>query len=540
MIGSTRRQALRWLLSTAGVALVAACTPPPQSTNPPPVATSQPPAAATRGTSASVSSNPATPAPSGQPKRGGTLRVGQIGDIARLDGQLVTTVDATWMPYDRLTAYDANLQPQPMLAESWEFSSDYKQLKLNLRKGVHFHSGREFTSEDVKWNLMHVRDPKVAAGALILQSNWYTSIDTPDKYTVILGSEQPKPATFDFFEFFDIVDSDTADSLTTLIGTGPFKFVEWVQGDHLLFTRNADYWQNGLPYLDQVEVHVLSDGQAMVAQLEAGALDIADAPPLTDFARLGKDPNYRSWNVPSGTNVIGLNTTLPPTDNKLLRQALNYAIDRQRIVSTVYLGTGAAECLPWEANSLAFDATKNGFYTYDPDKAKSLIAQSGLTGLAFDLVTTTGQAETNALAQLYQASLSALGINLTIRPYQTATYLDQINNHKYTGAYIGGIAYAAMEPVTRMANSRHLDPSGNSNTGFTSPEYVQLFNQASAEPDTNKRKQIYSQVNDLLLDQSFVMPICSAPARMLTRAQVHDIGLSQHGAFLFNSAWLDS
>src|SRR5262249_29248744 len=147
------------------------------------------------------------------------------------------------------------------------------------------------------------------------------------------------------------------------------------------------YWQSGLPYLDQVQIQVLSDGQAMVAQLEAGALDVADTPPLADFARLGKDPNYRTFTVPSGTNVIGLNTTRAPTDNKVLRQALNYVIDRQRIVSTVYLGTGAPECLPWETNSLAYDAAKNNFYTFDPEKAKSLVAKSGLSGLTFDLVT---------------------------------------------------------------------------------------------------------------------------------------------------------
>jgi ABC-type transport system substrate-binding protein len=182
----------------------------------------------------------------------------------------------------------------------------------------------------------------------------------------------------------------------------------------------------------------------------------------------------------------------------------------------------------------------NSAYAYDLDTARSLLAQAGASNLEFDLVTTQGNQETDQLAQLYQAALASLGIKLTIRPYQTATYLDQINNHKYTGAYIGAIAYAAMEPVTRMANSRHLDPSGNSNTGFTSPEYVQLFNAASAEPDPAKRKSIYSQINDLLLDESFVMPINSSPARMLTRATVHDVGLSQHGAFLFNAAWLDT
>jgi peptide/nickel transport system substrate-binding protein len=535
--GLTRRTALRLLGLGAASGLLAACAPnAPVASSPTSVpATTSAPAGAT----VSVSQPTPAAASAAQPKRGGSLKVGQIGDAARLDGQLVTTVDATWMPYDRLTAYDANLKPQPMLAESWEFSSDFKQLKLYLRKGVHFHSGREFTSDDVKWNLMHVQDPKVAAGALILQSKWFTSVETPDKYTAILGSEQPKPATFDFFEYFDIVDSETADAMQTLVGTGPFKFVEWAQGDHLLFTRNTDYWQPGLPYLDEVRIVVIKDGQAMMVQLESGGLDSADGPPLPDFARLAKDAGYTQWIVASGTNVIGVNTTKPPTDNKLVRQALSYALDRKRIVDTIYLGTGTPEALPWETNSLAYDAAKNSAYAYDPDKAKSLLAQAALSGLAFDLVTNTGNQQTDSLAQLYQSSLASLGITLTIKPYDTATYLDQINNHKYTGAYIGTTAYAAMEPVTRMANSRHLDPSGNSNTGYTSPQYVQLFNQASAEPDNAKRKAIYDQVNDLMLDEAFVDSIASAPARMLTKSYVKDIGLSQHGAFLFNSAWID-
>ena len=135
-----------------------------------------------------------------------------------------------------------------MLAESWELSSDNKQLKLNLRKGVQFHSGREFTSEDVKWNVMWVRDPKVAAGALIQQSRWFSDVETPDKYTAILVSDQPRPAAFDFFEFFNIVDSVTAEGPERdrkLVGTGPFIQTEWVQGDHLSFERNPNYWQTG-------------------------------------------------------------------------------------------------------------------------------------------------------------------------------------------------------------------------------------------------------------------------------------------------------
>ena len=118
-----------------------------------------------------------------------------------------------------------------MLAESWDVGGDYKQIKLNLRKGVQCHTGREFTSDDVKYNILRAQDPKVGAGQFANQARWFTGIETPDKYTAILNSEQPRPLVFDFFEYFNMVDKDTVegpDAKTTTVGTGPFTFVEWV------------------------------------------------------------------------------------------------------------------------------------------------------------------------------------------------------------------------------------------------------------------------------------------------------------------------
>ncbi|MBV8084596.1 MAG: hypothetical protein JO247_07250, partial [Chloroflexi bacterium] len=257
------------------------------------------------------------------------------------------------------------------------------------------------------------------------------------------------------------------------------------------------------------------------------------------YARLTANSQYAGWQVPSGTNVIGQNVTMKPQDNKMVRQAMNYALDRKRIVQTVYQNIGDTEDLPWLPNSVAYEAAKNTTYPFDMDKAKALLAQAGLAaGSAFDIVITSSSIEAAALAQIMQSALTQLGITLNIKPYDTASYLDQINNHKYHGLYIGAIAYAAMEPVTIIANSRHLDPTGNSNTGYTSPQYLQLYNSAAVEPDASKRKALYSQLNDLFLDESAVMPIVSAPARLLTRNTVHDIGLSMHGAFLYNDAWI--
>ena len=120
-----------------------------------------------------------------QPKTGGTLRFAATADVPNLDGhqRSAALTDTVWTAYDRLTQYDANGKVQPMLAESWDVTPDYKQVKFNLRKGVQFHTGRELTSDDVKWNILRVRDPKVGSGSYVTWSNWFTTIETPDKNT---------------------------------------------------------------------------------------------------------------------------------------------------------------------------------------------------------------------------------------------------------------------------------------------------------------------------------------------------------------------
>src|SRR5207248_1669476 len=146
-------------------------------------------------------------------------------------------------------------------------NTNFSQIKLNLRKGVQYHSGREFTSADVDYNLRRVQSGKSFNGQIEKQSKWWTTIETPDKYTIVLKSEQPRPALFDFFEYLNIQDKDILegpDAKTKTIGTGPFVLSERVQGDHILFTKNKNYWQTGKPYLDSMDVKILADTQALV------------------------------------------------------------------------------------------------------------------------------------------------------------------------------------------------------------------------------------------------------------------------------------
>src|SRR5438876_1048961 len=249
----SRRSALRFFISTAGVALLTACSGVPAApTAAPTVAkpvVTTPPAPAATGIATPPAAPAATAKPAAptapQPASGGTLRYATTADVATLDPYLVTTngMETSWLVFDRLTAYDANLKPQPMLAESWDFSPDFKQFKLNIRKGVQYHNGRELTSEDVKYSLLRPRDTSVGNGILAGISNWFTTIDTPDKYTVEIKTDAPRPGFFDGLEIFNICDKanvEGPDAKTSIVGTGPFVLMERVPGDHFTFVKNKN------------------------------------------------------------------------------------------------------------------------------------------------------------------------------------------------------------------------------------------------------------------------------------------------------------
>jgi peptide/nickel transport system substrate-binding protein len=549
-----RRHALRLLASGASTALLAACTSAPAAPTPAPAAPTAAPAAPTPASAAptaapqpaatvSAAPKPTASQPQAQPKSGGTLRLGMVGDVSTLDGHNTTPnqFDTTWSVFDRLISYDAKLQPQPELAESWDLSTDLTQIKLNLRKGIQWHSGREFTSDDVKYNMLRVRDAKLQIPTLRNQSNWFTSSDTPDKYSIVLKSDLPRPAIFDFFEYFNQVDQETMEgpnAKTASIGTGPFKFVEWVQGDHLSFERNPNYWKSGRPYVESF-VASARDAQAMLVQLEAGGLDVAKGPSPNDFARYRGEPAYQPiiHSVSGNYFLFGLNLGIPPLDNKQVRQALNYALDRNRFVETFMFGTGTAQSLPWPTSSPAFEASKQNFYAFDLDKAASLLKSAGVSGLTLDCNVLNAWPQLVSFAPVYQADLAKIGVTLNIRSLELATWVDEAVNRKYKGMYLSNSTFAQLEPSSTLSNGRATDPNSN-NSLFQSDTYSKLIGQASAEPDAGKRKGLYSQLNDILLDESFIMVLAGAPPTLVARANVMGIAPSAHDGFYYDSTYL--
>jgi peptide/nickel transport system substrate-binding protein len=538
----SRRSALALLISAAGAGLLAACGPsavppaPPAATTPPQQPAAAPttaPAAAAKPAATSVAATPVgatgvAPAPTATAnpavKTGGMLRWGQVGNL--------TTTDAvSWSPVanntlgqvnEMLIEYDDDLSIVPRLAESWEQNTDNTQVKLNLRKGVQWHNGREFNSDDVEYTVLRARDPKNPfASTVAVGSAWWTSIEKPDKYTIILKSDKPRPGAFDFLQYLRILNKETMegpDATTNVVGTGAFKWVEWASGDHITLAKNPNYWESGHPYLDGVNISIFRDVQSMVVAFESGTLDVADLLAIPDADRLRNDSKVKLYQ----THDLGqffyatVNVATPPMDSKLFRQALNYAIDRQRFTDTVMKGfTGEPRALPWAKSSPAFDAEKNKAYAFDLDKAKSLMAQSGVTNATFDIAwSLAGYAsEYQQLATIIQGDLAKIGITTTLKPTEAAAFTQAGFgiNPPYSGMRLSAGAFCQLrEAGSEFALSRTFGYANNS-AGFYDDQWTQLAAGVAIEPDPAKRKEMYDQINDYLLDQSFVITITPYP-----------------------------
>jgi peptide/nickel transport system substrate-binding protein len=196
--------------------------------------------------------------------------------------------------------------------------------------------------------------------------------------------------------------------------------------------------------------------------------------------------------------------------------------------------------LPWEENSLAYEASKVNAYQFDLDKAKSLLNQAGVTSAELDFLASPNAPEFDLISQIYQNDLAKIGLKLNIVRLEQAAWLDQVNNRKYKGFWASTMAVNTGEPVSGLSLGRATDPNSN-NQGFKDERYTSLINEAASEPDPAKRRALYSQINDILLDESFVMCLTVYPPKMVTSSKVHDVitPTSLPTAFMLTDVWLD-
>ncbi|MDE2747501.1 MAG: ABC transporter substrate-binding protein [Chloroflexota bacterium] len=444
---------------------------------------------------------------------GGTLNFGHLGDFQYFDPYLLPLADWPMFNqiYNVLARYDDTLTPQPELAESWELSDDGLTLTFKLRPGVKFHNGRGVVADDVKFSLEYAQDPETGANIRTL-ARAVASVEVVDELTVAFHFAEPTPAAFDLIDLLFIVNSESIEEINSNpVGTGPFRFAEWAPGDFARFERFEGYFREGVPQLDEVIVRAIPDSATMIANLEGGTLDLIAAPPASEFERLEAADGIKVVRGFPGGLVwdLSLNTGRAPFDNKLVRQALQHALDRQRIVDIVFFNVSDPWLQPQSDKSPLYDPDLEGYYTFDLDKARSLLEEAGYAdGFEFTVLTATTNPDGARLLQVFQADLAQLGITLHIDEVEPAQYRPRALDLDFDGA-IFTYGRASKDPASLFGTTGVWrpgpDPINLSN--FSTEEYRRLIAEGQREIDPVRRQEIYQELNRYQLEESFILVI---------------------------------
>jgi peptide/nickel transport system substrate-binding protein len=335
---------------------------------------------------------------------------------------------------ENLIYLDVDGTLQPALAESWEPSEDGMSWFLNLRQGVAFHDGTPFNAEAVKYNLDRFMgvDGNPAIFAFLLGE--VDSVEVVDEYIVEIKLLQPfAPIASHLSHSFIGIHSPASlealaedDFVTEPVGTGPFTYVSWDRGNEIVMARNDNYW-GGAPQLEKVTFRFVPEGGSRVMMLETGEVDAIMAVPPTDIERLdGVD----GIDIVHQTSVrliyLGFNLEREEFQDVRVRQALNYAINKDVLVDTIFRGVGEPSTAP--IVPAIFGYTQAGPYEYNVDKAKELLADAGYAdGFEIELFHPTGRyPQDSTVTEAVQAMLADVGITATLQTREWATYLSTV------------------------------------------------------------------------------------------------------------------
>lgn len=490
-----------------------------------------------------------TAAVGSEPQEGGTLRLGITTDL------LPTSVfsnasDGTntliGLVYDTLIDYGPeSLEPRPSLATSWEQSEDGRSLTLQLRDDVTFHSGRQFTSKDVQFSIENTFADPAWAVQLQRTAAAITEFDTSKPNEITLTSEQPLSNIFDLLDMVPIVDEESFAGLkdgSEYVGTGAFTFEDWQPGASMSFARNEDYW-DGAPNLDGVEVSVITDANAEVSQLRAGQLDAIVGGSFRDLRSLEKSGDFDVQPYEGAENqyYVGSNVEHPVLKDVKVRQAIAFAVDRQRIADDVLQGIGYPTVLPWPDYSPAYDEGANATYDRDVAEAEKLV--SGLAdGGKIDPIPLQYQASnpnSEAIAQIVQANLEEIGVPTELRPTEHAEFIAQLIGAEFEGLWITNHAYAQYNPATLVVSAYPFNAEKNASR-FSDADYTENANASwtVADPTSGEAGEIYDALNQDLLDNVFLTELAITYQVVTTSTAVQDVAWSKRSELDLSDAYL--
>jgi peptide/nickel transport system substrate-binding protein len=450
----------------------------------------------------------------------------------------------------RVTADGANLEPA--LAESWEVSEDAMTYTFHLRQGISFSDGTPLKASDVVYSFTRAaNDPNetwtFTLTALQRDANGQVQgITAPDDNTVVVVLAQPWAPFLADVAMFNLsivseafASGNEARLVDECMGTGPFQLAEWKKGEYISITKNPNYWEEGLPYLDEVRAFVVPDDNARILQLQGGEIDAMYNVPSSRVPELKQDPNLKVIEFPSTYILfVTLNNRNPPFDDVNARLALNHATDRQTLIDVVLFGAGTEATTFMPRGALYWNDELPGF-PYDIEKAKQLLAQSKTPdGFTVKFTFQGGDAEAAQLGAVLKDLWSQIGVNLELEPVEQGVYSSAYDEHTFETMYTGW-TNDIIDPDELVSYAILPESSENYQTGWNNQEAMDLAQQGRAELDPAKRKEIYFRIQEIFNTDSPMVLLYQKPYVEVMTTKVHNFQQPPTAQYVWKATWLE-
>lgn len=492
--------------------------------------------------------------------KGGTLIYGQTGEPSNID-PIENGGDAdeevVRMVYENLVRFkeqSGSLDIEPALATRWEQSSDGLAWTFYLRKDINFHDGTPFNADAVVYYFKRaLGDPKTIKGWSLF-GELVKSVEAVDPYTVRIDMKRPHAYFLNRLAHGGAAIASVAaqekfgkDMAYTAVGTGPFKFVEWVKGDHITLVANENYWR-GRPNLDKIIIKPVREAGTRVLQLEAGQIQVTGQVPDETIPRLKKSKNTEVVTTLSNQGIrVTMNLSKKPFDNNLVRQALNYAVDKEVIAKHLY--GGLAVPIPAAVSPAITGYAEMRGYHYNPALAKLLLAKAGYpNGFSATIWTTsTGIIMKDlSLCETLQKYFAAVGVQLKIERMEWAAIsagcklpMEQ-NKSEMTLEKWPPSTGEATWMLQACLTKALWPPVGGTRSFYDNPVFEELLTKATSSADIKKR-DAYLRAAQILLNEDTPFVYLVTPMLIWGKStKLHDMVFSPLSlTFASEKTWLD-
>lgn len=433
-----------------------------------------------------------------------TLRIGIPTDVELAKAQMFVASNQPLRRtvFDYLIDKNPDGTYRPALATEWEWNDDRTRLVLTLRDGVTFHTGRDFGADDVLASIEAARREESSAQAKKILAR-ASSVEKTGPAEVTVGFSDPFPGYLDALAMLPIIDSETYADITKgeqVVGTGPFTWKSWVPGREIEMVRNDSYW-DGKPLLGELRFRVISESEAMIAAMRSGELDLVNRMTPRDATRLPED--RFSVDSTQGFDVyVGANTTAPPLDDVRVRQAVAYALDRQRIAEQVYSGLAEPSSVPWSGSIPGVTKEQTAHYSYDVAKAKALLQEAGAAGATVGLTSFAADPAYAAVEEIVQFGLEEVGLTVNSEATDQAQFTKHLQAGDFPGLWVAPIALTTMGPATALMTALPLTVGKNTHN-VDDPKYGSLIEDLISAPSDDEQAAATRALTDYMLEQAF-------------------------------------